>query len=238
MSCFLYFAKDTTKLPAQLRYAFESEPAVNVITGKGIGGNHGAIFCVDAGKGRYNEQAQTWIDIPGTTLKLGWYTDDSPTPESLARKKQIDGHLVELGDGNKWLCPAARRYVKEGAELRWTISLPQVFSLNDDGQWVMGQVRQQFMELEKIASTYWDHRYGDKRGQVMNDEQFIKSAVSVLSHNYRVSEIEVSALELFDETTVKPIMDSLIDEQTLIRHFQEQSDDEDEKKNEDSALGS
>lgn len=233
MSEFLYFAKDTTKLPDCLRYAFESDPASNAITGQGIDGEHGTIFCVDAMKGRYHKGSQSWRNIPKMSCKIGWYTEDKPTPKSLARRKQIEGHWVELGDGNKWLCPMARRYVKEGAELRWTIALPQVFALNDAGDWVMGSVREQFAELEQIASTYWDHRYGENRGQVMTDEQFIKSAIAVLSHNYRVSEIEVSVLELFDETTVKPILDALIDEPTLIAHLEEQVEDDDQKKSEE-----
>ncbi|HUV11129.1 MAG TPA: hypothetical protein VMX12_09130, partial [Acidimicrobiia bacterium] len=165
-----------------LGHAFERPAGVVAVTPRGPGGGPGVIV-TDAGVDRTKLD---WRQAPGQKWWIG-VSGDTP-PATLARKEQIDGHEVELGDGHRWLVPVARTF---GIGSR----LPQRLVLGPDGATWTGEPLARFVAVSAKAERVERAMLGD----LEDDEEPItvlgegaSVAVEALALNYRVSAVEAS----------------------------------------------
>jgi len=190
---------------------------------------------IDASRVKYRPGEQEWQLIeaarpgePGIlpTYWLGTINGEEPTPEDLARKKTLPGHLVELGNGRTWLCPVARGQAAEDGRLVWYHTLPRqiVLTAQSDRQWEQGPVVPHYARLWALASQYWQARLGSATADAIAGEEVsfdfqeaAAAAVECLAANYRLTAVEVSRLALLDTEAPRKILDALIDWPTLVR---------------------
>ena len=178
----------------------------------------------------YYPGEQTWRKIPKSEAYVGYYADNKPTPGDLARKKQIQGHFVTLGNGNGWLVPTARQYVDEGM---YRCALPTIAAVNDDGEWDETEVRSQYVELWNIAQRWWDslsqslaeeEGVEDDKPVQFNFSDLLDSAVSALSTNYKIGKAEASLLELLDVSTAQEVLLAVVDWPTVKSMLEKKTD--------------
>lgn len=245
MAGLLYFLpKETRKLRQEelpdvgLAYAFDRNPTSNHC-GKGPDGNPGMVLAAGDTKVGYYAEQQTWRKIPGNPAGalVGYYTDNPPKPEDLERGKLLPGHLVELADGNRWLCPIARGLSEEEDQLRWYTALPEGTDVDDDGNWTQTGVLAQYAKLWDIALAWWDTLWeemgkSDPGVETEADspeapeDSRIKfhfsglndAALMALATNYRVSKAEVALLGLFTGGCTPHILGALVDWPTYQAH--------------------
>jgi hypothetical protein len=164
----------------------------------------------------YYPQRQTWRKIPSSPAGawVGFETATPPGPDDLQRAKTIDGKLVELGDGNQWLIPIARRPVESNGHLAGMIALPERLALDDVGEWVSGGVDPKYREVWEAAILFWDSLMSadvDENGISLTFSQAADAAVAALAANYRVNRLEVSALGLLSDSIINAILETLVD---------------------------
>lgn len=158
----------------------------------------------------YYKDAQKWWKCADGAFWLGVYTDrPMPGPDDLARPKQLGGHLVELGDGNEWIVPAAtavpsrRVLTPEGAEAREPVSGYEQFSE------MAGDFYRAWYEwLSKIDSTDDEETPPAFEYARETTDALLYEALAV---NYRVTEWHVLALGLLTDTTEQDVMLATID---------------------------
>lgn len=221
---------DNTALRAAGYDWLAGEGLVRCQTSGGPAGAGGSILAdqrhTDAARCRYEPDGQEWLptDCPG--LHVGrWHDLPMPTPEQLAREDQLDGHAVELADGNAWTVPVARGYVEQDGDLRWYCALPQRLDWRG-GEWHRGEVLPRYAHLWSISER-WEERWaagfamavaaaaGEDGGEAVAVELSLTDAadlaVEVLAVNYRITAAEVSLLGLFADATPAAVLDAVID---------------------------
>ncbi len=109
----------------------------------------------------YRPDRQTWMQWRANVW-VGMYDqpETAPSPQSLARPRQLAGHVVQLLDGRGWLVPVARGWTEEEAELRWYHTLPRRSRLADDGRWQPGDVVATFAPLWQLANQWLECEAG------------------------------------------------------------------------------
>ena len=188
-----------------LSYAFPGKsPRFSQVQSNGPGGGSGMLICSGDGVPRYDAKSQRWVQRG--KFWAGIRDDDPPTPESLARKEQIDGHWCELGDGNDWLVPTVRKCPSGTA-------LPQA---------IVGFGEQPGEYLYEIVSKYatiWDKTadlfasfMAALKGEPVELDDPVELAAEALSINYRVSMAEVCLLRLFTTANLwQSVLGAIID---------------------------
>ncbi len=232
---FLYFLPDiarTAPLPSQeviasrgLAYAFESRPF-----GCGCSGPQGKEGFVLGCRRRWEsgqvkiEPTQIWTPHPSGKYFVGYWPDQLPTPDQLAREKLLSGHLLKLADEREWQIPLARgRHDESTAEtprVPYSVELPQRSQLNEQGEWIDGGVLPKYRALWELASGWNDFR----RAQLddPDHERLVEhwsryqtrheAAVQVLAANYVVGPVECSLLGILNKELAAEILDLAIDE--------------------------
>ncbi len=189
--------------------------------GKGV-----AITSAGDRIGYYPDQ-QKWLKIPGSDVWVGTWTDRAILPEELIRERSLDGHWVELGDGQQWCCPAAIARSEIDERLVWQCSLPEATTLDEEGNWARSGVLPRFAEFWRVAEAFWNEFLPGSSSDEENAggtpepdaEQEItftfaslnEAAVTCLATNYRLSRAEVALLGLFNEQCTREIMLAAID---------------------------
>jgi hypothetical protein len=233
MRTFFYFVPGRDSLRVAdlaalgLAYAFERgidcRPAMGV-----LGGQNGVVFAQQdsyaEGQLGYYADRQVWKQAPGSALWVGHYKEQLPGPEDLARKKQLDGHWLELDDGQQWLVPVARSYSERATgkemDIVWTLQLPQRLDLAADGRWVTGAVVNRYAALWELAEAWLRVRTGEATDtdRARYDAQGEKdAAVLALQANYRLGRVEAALLGLLNDNLVGDVLDQLIDLPNYIR---------------------
>jgi len=209
----------TAELVADLAYALDyPNVAVRGVRGGPDNGNGLAIGPADADRLGYFADRQTWKPLPGSDAWLGWYTDQPPTPDDLARPDGLAGHLVTLGDGRQWVAPVARGVIDAGETLDWYYATPRQVDVDDAGEWVAGEVVPKYRELWQLAVAWWDaKKAGTLEGTNLTFDfaNYNDGALTALATNYRVGRFEVAKLGLFDEHNPAAILDALVDWPTV-----------------------
>jgi hypothetical protein len=187
-----------------LGHAFERSPVVG-ISPRGPDGGAGVILTAEAAR----RPEWDWQAAPGKDWWIG--LGGETTPAYLARKEQIAGHEVELGDGRKWLVPVARTF---GIGSR----LPQRLILGPDGESWEGRPLERFAAVSAKAERVERVMLGD----LGDDEEPMRIlgegaaiAVEALALNYRIGMVEASFLGLLTEPIVHKILWAFIDGPTL-----------------------
>ena len=229
-STFLYYRsgidrKPNAKEAAPVAYAFDDlngsighRPCTKGPNGAGAG----TVFWRSSGTpellGMYPE-SQEWRSVPGSDLMVGHYTDRAlPGPDDLAARRQLPGHLVELGDGRRWLVPIARRWVEvEGAPV-FVPALPTEPELDDDGEWQPGEVDRAYRTFWETSCRWWDAKVGGLQqgeGEEITLGDGLDMTLEVLQVNYRIGRVEAATLGLFRDNRGVDVLDAAIDWQGL-----------------------
>ena len=150
-------------------------------------------------------------------------TDNPPGPDSLVRSGDvIDGYWRPLPDGNKWLCPTARRFDSE-AEM-FVCNLPKKLAWSDElDRMAPVGIERRYRAIWNLAAAYYDAASSavmDAPDDLHNAEPVMfefedadKLAVMALQTNYRVWLPEIELLELWDEQTRSRIIAALMDDE-------------------------
>ena len=219
---------------AGLGYAFDSDGCTAAgVHANGLDEGRQGVIVADPKRvesiGLYPDQ-QTWRKIPGREVWAGFYTDDRPTPADLARKEQLNGHMVTLLDGNEWLCPVARGAAEEDGALVWFHTLPQRATLTDAGVIEPGDVVPKYAATWTLAEKWFDVRmgaFGESDGKTIEFQYdgVIESAIEALAINYVVGVPEcVGLLGLLTEQLAVEILDVLIDMPTRYELLKKMTD--------------
>ena len=211
-----------------LAYAFESRPLSAQVMRGPFDGPAGCVCAdprtVDIDRVMLDLDGQTWRKLPGGSgACVGHWTGSAPGPEELARKNQIGGHWLRLGDGNDWLAPAAKRWTEspDAGEPTASVALPRGTDLDDEGNWVICDVLPAYLPLWEAAER-WRAYYASLSsseeelpdGDVevpLSLADIFDDAVVALGTNYRVSNIECAMLGLLTESTAAGVLNALID---------------------------
>jgi hypothetical protein len=176
---------------------------------------------------RYLPDTQTWRQIPGSAAWIG-RTDEPITPGQLARAVQLNGHIVRLADGQDWMVPTARAHGQTDAGPRWCDILPAASELDEEGNWVRGQILPAYRRLWELAEAWhnaraeWVTNYAEqtKEGEapppaaapaVMEFDSLHSAAAEVLANNYRLGPVEVAWLGLLTEQHAAELLNALTD---------------------------
>ncbi len=208
---------------AGLRHAFDGQREISCQCQGPDNETHGAILYDgrvkpnDIRDVHYNPATQTWQQIPGRTAWIGWVTGQIPGPEDLERGEMLDGHLVEMADERKWLCPVARGLIPSDETLQWTCELEEKIGLDKDGKIIVDGVIPKYQKLWALADTYWNVLNGaitetDDEGVALFEmENVTQSAIQCLTTNYRIDLCEMDVLGLFSIKTPAKILEALVD---------------------------
>lgn len=206
--------------------------------GAGPNGKPGVVFADaarlgDATIGYYGPERQTWKPIPVAegepSLYIGWYNAMPPTPVALARRDQLNGRAIRLGDGGEWILPTLREWRGDDGA---SCCLPRPVTRTASGAWLYGEVLPAYLALWNQACALWDalieavSRDGDSdRGYVSYEFPGLQDfACDVLSLNYVLSWREVSALGLFLPGTAASIAESSVDFPTFRAWIQKKTE--------------
>lgn len=169
-------------------------------SGPGAGGEGGLVV---GGSGDlpvgYFPEEQEWVSAGG--VELGWGVGRRPGPDDLVVAEPVEGYLVELGDGHRWLVPKARCFPVGTA-------LPSSLNIGVGGS-VVSRVLPAFAGLSARAEAIW-RGYGDGSFRMPAEEAY-GLAADALGVNYVVSGVECSALNLFTTNNLKVLFHRLVD---------------------------
>lgn len=137
---------------------------------------------------------------------LVWDPADPPSPAGLERWETVPGVHCELGDGRLWECPTIRTTCRVD-------HLPAAYSkLNGK---LSRQVLPEYQEAWSLSLTWSCRLLDDFRDkpvvQVMGPENAFTGSIKCLALNYRVSDEEVSLLQLLNDRTMDAVIDAAVD---------------------------
>lgn len=205
MAGFLYYLQHREPSPPSLEkirdvglgHAFDRDPVESVRVKSG--GPDGGEGCVLGYKSRmgdwsigYRPAEQRWHEMPCGAW-LGWWTDAPPTPEELARPRQLPGYEAPLNDGHEWLVPLIRCVDDAGDS---SCGLPAVWDMTAAGDVVRGGPVAKHKHLWDDTAWYWEAL---TENEPIDQSRAIASAGLVLSANYYASAFELCKLGVFSE---------------------------------------
>ena len=215
MSTLLFFLPRDRSTPVQngqelidvgITYVDAFEGVTSNYTISGPGGQGGAIASLHTPAGNsgpapvYRPDQQHWRKHASGKYWVGYYTDDPPTPETLQRRRTVDGVSVRLIGGGDWIVPVC---VPSLIGTGTGATLPRQYGLNDSGE-VVSAIRKDFASLADRCFAFFQRYIGNDNSSKSDDEKFaqfkadLSLASDLLAVNYRVSYFEaVGVLELF-----------------------------------------
>lgn len=219
---FLYYAPcqrhAISEVRKEIAYAFDSEggPVRECHPGPderpGIVFGDGAAWSGRENKVGHYPETQTWHQIPKSEIWIGYY--ELPTPDELARPKQLRGLPVELADGNQWLVPVARNFVESEGDYGFVCALPSARKF-DGEKWMTNGPIPKYRLLWEIA-TNWAETISPSYDGNATVEDECEGCVDVLSVNYRVHRAEISVIGLLTEESRGEIISAALDLQTFL----------------------
>lgn len=238
---FLYFVEGRDTLsPADaerlgLSYAFPNGIA-HVRCGTGPGSINGVVASAEADHCGFYPDAQEWriYRFEGPKIWVGWRRDKRPRPNDLSKhRERLAGHQVRMADGSEWLVPCALSVGSNGYMRR---TVPSTLKLNEEGQWISGDVLPEYRRLWEIANKWFDHWVNaSQQGQsLLSASEAVDMCCEALAVNYRVTRAECATLGLFDDqqNVLTEILGAVIDWPT----YKQWSEAQSEKKEEPAAV--
>lgn len=189
MTQFVYFTTDKSKAPD---YAGPCSARM-----KGPGDQEGLFLSADADSIRYLPDQQEWIER-ADGVWVGVNRDrPMPTPDGLAKPKQLPGPEVTLADGNRWVVSQLRVFASEHG---WAVAVPTRMKLVD-GEWQSGEVLPEFADADALGEDLLARMlaaYESIENPDATDGMTFADAAGyvarVLAVNYRVGPEELSLL--------------------------------------------
>jgi hypothetical protein len=156
--------------------------------------------------------AQNWElvdDLRRPAWYLGWYVDRPPSEADLSRVRLSPGYPVEMGNGERWIIPPARRY-PEGT------SLPSTFKLAADGterREIVKAYEDLFDALRPYAESYYAAAMRKDKSAPGEDLPDLPLAIcyDLLGVNYRIGRPEINVLGLVTDSSRVSILLAAID---------------------------
>lgn len=194
-----------------LGYAFDSRPVFSRVDYGTPSGRPGTLLCDESRLGKYSmayyPDAQTWrrfVTDNGPAVWIGYYNEAKPTPQDLARPKQLPGIPHQLCDGNEWTVPMVYVYEGQQQQPRRAI-LPRYVDVDQYGKCVPGDTLEQYAYLLQTVEGFWQSwvaAYSEALEKqrdtfLMDWPQANEDAATVLGANYYLSLHEMAALRLF-----------------------------------------
>ncbi|MCG8407565.1 MAG: hypothetical protein MI923_20400 [Phycisphaerales bacterium] len=219
-----------------LDYAFDKQPTPSGVSGRGPSGSAGVVLAdpkrVPTDKIGYYLDKQTWLQMPGKPVWVGFYTDDRPKPEDLQREHPLPGYRVKLADGQEWVVPVALTPAdSDGFQLQHV--LPTIAVLSEEGELESGSVEAKYAPLLKVAMEWFRavlrRDFAADPKQVADFPEFssktvFRNAMTVLAQNYRTGPVEIASLKLFNEECASNVLDCLIDKPSIIEFLEKKRD--------------
>lgn len=233
MSHFIYYlpAQNLTaaKLPQSLLDAMPTPGLPGNRIEKGPDGKEGAIFAgkrnketIDAARLKYAPKEQTWMQ--GPEYWVGYWNDDEPTAETLARPRMVNGYSVELEGGERWTVPLAR--VAAGGTM-----LPERLAMDADNN-LRRTPLEQYSDLCAAAEAAFETIVAVfDRGEIpkVDERELFHIAVQALQTNYYVGAAELSLLGVITTANLLTIVQYLADLPGYIALRDAAAEDETEK---------
>jgi hypothetical protein len=193
---------------AGLGYAFPRGQSMHVAGDSETEVGCGALVSAESKALKFKRGELNWIRIGAAWLGFSKEKSGRPKPRDLQRSDAfVDGHPIPLGDGNDWTIPVIR--FAEGNS-----ALPSVLMRKDDGSYGY-DVRAEYRGIVSICDMILDNTMKGE-GFRLSAEMTMAFVQGVLSVNYRVSEAEISALELIDTRNVKQIAQAAMDVPSML----------------------
>jgi hypothetical protein len=167
----------------------------------------------------YYPENQTWVGpdelrLPedGPDWWLGWPEGSPPEPEELRRPEAIGGYPVEMGDGNTWHVPPARRWDGSPGALPATLT---VGPGGEEQRQVKPEYRDILEEVEEIADDWYElfrlQREGKDDVELTLQSVPLDVMIRMLALNYRIGRPEVNALGLITTSNRMQISTAVLD---------------------------
>jgi len=185
--------------------------------GNGPEGLAGVTVCVQPhspGWPKYTTDGYAWREIPAKVLDDNGRTGDrrvflgvpdgGVSPESLARREQLPGHVVTMAEGGRWLIPVGQQW-----------ALPMVLKLDADGNFVeSGTPPPSHARVWEIVTTLMTPVVGGT--DAGEDSPFAmknlaRYACELIAINYRVSTFEISELGLLTYSVADAVAAAAMD---------------------------
>ncbi len=173
----------------------------------------------------YEPDRQTWLPRHTEPASFCGVGPERPTPESLARERQLDGHYCTMGDGQDWLVPRARMYSRVEGQIGFDTALPVRAALDDAGNFTPGEIVERYRVLwddscrwfDVFAASMRDGGDGEATKKVIDLADAYEICARTLGTNYRIGKHEAVLLELFDDNTSGGVLSALIDWPTVMQ---------------------
>ena len=151
-----------------------------------------------------DKEHQTWTPIG--TCWIGADRRGKITPAMVERETVYQGHPVTIG-GHVWTIPVALAVFGR-------CGLPQTRVLNAQGkgEW---KLREAYRELCDRARVVWEIRSGERPAQDLSEDDLDDLAGAVMAVNYRIGKLDLLAMELIDNQSVRDLIDAVLDWPTL-----------------------
>ncbi|PCJ55322.1 MAG: hypothetical protein COA79_21000 [Planctomycetota bacterium] len=150
--------------------------------------------------------------------------NDPPKPEDFIKDNLISGYEVELGDGNKWLLPIARK-LNQGSQL------PSTMHYISEGRYEL-QPMEEYLPLSEIAEKVEEDLMvvfgmSDNELNYSSLPTIYEACFKIISTNYNLSATEISLLKLVTTTNFQEITRALIDweliRSEILNHFEKKT---------------
>lgn len=198
-----------------LEYMLDGDRGLSVrhITGGGPGGAAGVLFCAasrtpaDPTKFSVDVERQTWIQLPKSPVWCGVWNDAKPRPADLARRRQISGFGIQIGD-DTWRIPQVLYFDAPAQSYR--SALPRLWEYDEEGNWQKGRVKPALRYIWDAITPFADARFAlecdgpsEREAVELTEEAIVDAATLLLQANYVVGQAELVLLEtLVDDETV------------------------------------
>ncbi len=180
----------------------------------------------------YDPAKQVWRKATGAKYWVGMDKTSRPTPESLARKKMLQGCPARLQDGNDWIVPVCvpaifQDQMKEaGLPPLIGRQLPVQMDLSDNDE-IVTRLVEAYEGIAERCHAFFSEYVGFNKppenvSPVDRFNQKVSLAVELLTLNYHVSRVEViGLLGCFTSDTWMNVLRAAIEADALDAMFDE-----------------
>lgn len=149
------------------------------------------------------DPAIEWHSFDNGSLWIAIDTQNPPTPADLARSKQLQGHAVEMADGQQWIVPVLRRWPSGSG-------LPQDWEFDDAGQFVQ-RIKARYRQLWDRSAWVHALHYDAATENRVDLAEALQFVLDCLALNYRIGRNEQRLCHLVDTTNWETALGATVD---------------------------